>query len=77
MSTLICRLHYDLIFLPTPLAVVWVFRLTFYPSPSSPSSYPPPPPPPPHLLHLGVSLRYRKFRGGSFAVYAVLFELNM
>ena len=44
-------------FLPMPLAVAWVFRLTFFPSPSysSPSS--------PHLS-LFVSLRYRKRRGG-------------
>ena len=42
-------------FLPTPLKVAWVFRWTFSPSPSSPSS--------PHLK-LFVSVRYRKRRGG-------------
>ena len=49
------------------LALVWVFRLTFFPSLSSSS--------PPSHLQLFVSLRYRKrCRGrGSLAVYATLF----
>ena len=53
-----------LMFLPTPLAVVWVNRLTFS-SPPFPSSH----------LQLFVSLRYRKCCGGhgSLAVYAILF----
>ena len=53
-------------FLPMPLAVAWVFRLTFSP-PSSPSS---------SHLQLLVYLRYRKHCGrrGSLAVYAILFK---
>ena len=60
------------LFLPTPLAVVWVNRLTFSSSSSS-SSSPSPPSPSSHLQL--VSLRYRKCRGGrgSLAVYAILF----
>ena len=58
--------------LPTPLAVVWVFRLTFSPPPS-PSS--PSPSFSPSHLQIVVSLRYRKHRGGRgfLAVYAILF----
>ena len=52
------------VFLPTPLAVAWVFRLTFSPSSPSPSHF-----------QLFVSVRYRKRCGGSgsLAVYAILF----
>ena len=50
------------VFLPTPLAVAWVNRWTFY--------SPPPPPPPSSHHQLFVSLRYSKLHGGpgSFAV---------
>ena len=55
-------------FLPTPLAVAWVFRLTF-------SSPPSPPPPPPYLpsshLQLLVSLRYRKCHEGTWVLGSV------
>ena len=52
-------------FLPTALAVAWVFRLTFSPSSSSPSHF-----------QLFVSVRYRKRHGGrgSLAVYSILFS---
>ena len=64
-------LHPWICFLPTPLAVAWVFRLTFSPPSSSPSpsSYSPS-----SHLQLFVSLRYRK-HCGSLAVYAILLLL--
>ena len=55
-----------ILFLPMPLAVVWVNRCTF-------SSSPPPPPSPPSHFQLFVSLRYRKHHGG-MGVYAILFK---
>ena len=62
-------------FLPMPLAVAWVFRLTFSPPP--PSSPSPPPPPSSHF-QLFVSVSYIKCRGGhrSMAVYAILLSLG-
>ena len=55
-------------FLPTPLVVVWVFRLTFSPPPLSPPRFP-------SHHQLFVSIRYRKRHGwhGSLAVYVILF----
>ena len=51
-------------FLPMPLAVVWVFRLTFSPSPSSSSSSS-------SHLQLVVSLRYRKRCGWAWVLGCV------
>ena len=52
------------IFLPMPLAVAWVFRWTFFPSPSSPPS---------NFVFLLVTENAVGGRG-SLAVYAILFN---
>ena len=64
-------MHRRLLFLPMTLVVVWLNKLTFFPS--SPSSSPSSPSPHHQLF---VSLGYRKHSGGhmSFAVMQSCFD---